>query len=135
MTDINIRTPWDSAIAFLKDALDRFVPDKTQAAQAKAALDQLRETQGAQEFLAGMEVVKAEAQGESWLQRNWRPLSALTFVSLVVARWAGWTAPNIAEAEYLELWAVVKICLGGYTIGRTAEKIAPAVIQALKGAT
>lgn len=124
---------WDTAIALLKDALDRFVPDKTQAAQAKAALDQLREQEGAQEFLAGSEIVKAEAQGESWLQRNWRPMSALTFVWLVVSRWYGLTAPNISPAEYLELWAVVKICLGGYTIGRTAEKIAPAVIQAVKG--
>lgn len=127
---------WDNAIALVKDAMDRFIPDKAAAAQAKATLDQLRQTQDAQEFLSGMDVVKAEAQGQSWLQRNWRPLSALTFVGLVVARWVGWTATNITAAEYLELWAVVKICLGGYTIGRTGEQIArtiaPAVTAALK---
>jgi Holin of 3TMs, for gene-transfer release len=122
---------WDNAIALLKDALDRFVPDKTAAAQAKAALDQLREQQDAQEFLAGMEVVKAEAQGESWLQRNWRPLSACVFVVLVCARWFGLSAPNITDGEYMELWGVVKLCLGGYTIGRSAEKIAPQVLQTI----
>lgn len=126
---------WDNAIALVKDALDRFIPDKTQAAQAKAAIDQMRQQSAAQEFLAGMDIVKAEAQGESWLQRNWRPISALSFVGLVFARWFGLAAPNITAAEYLELWGVVKICLGGYTIGRSAEKIVPPALAAIATAT
>jgi hypothetical protein len=66
-------------------------------------------------------VVKAEAQGQSWLQRTWRPITMLVFVGLIVARWLGWSAPNLGEAEVLKLWDIVEIGLGGYVIGRSAE--------------
>jgi hypothetical protein len=39
---------------------------------------------------AAAEVVRAEAQGQSWLQRTWRPITMLVFVGLIVARWLGW---------------------------------------------
>ena len=72
---------------------------------------------------AAAEVVKAEAQGQSWLQRTWRPVTMLVFVGLIVARWLGWSAPNLGEAEVLKLWDIVEIGLGGYVIGRSAEKV------------
>lgn len=81
---------------------------------------------------AAAEVVKAEAQGQSWLQRTWRPITMLVFVGLIVARWLGWSAPNLGEAEVLKLWDIVEIGLGGYVIGRSAEKILPGVVQSLK---
>ena len=56
----------------------------------------------------------------------------LVFVCLIVARWLGWTADNMSEAEYLELYDLMKIGLGGYVVGRSAEKIAPALIDKLK---
>jgi len=76
---------------------------------------------------AAAEVVKAEAQGQSWLQRTWRPITMLVFVGLIVARWLGWSAPNLGEAEVLKLWDIVEIGLGGYVIGRSAEKILPQI--------
>ena len=81
---------------------------------------------------AAAEVVKAEAQGESWLQRTWRPVTMLVFVSLIVARWLGWSAPNLGEAEVMKLWDIVEIGLGGYVIGRSAEKVLPGLVQSLK---
>lgn len=81
---------------------------------------------------AAAEVVKAEAQGQSWLQRTWRPITMLVFVGLIVARWLGWSAPNLPEAEALKLWSIVEIGLGGYVIGRSAEKTLPGLIQAMK---
>lgn len=81
---------------------------------------------------AAAEVVKAEVQGQSWLQRTWRPLTMLVFVALIVARWLGWAAPNLTEAETLKLWDIIEIGLGGYVIGRTAEKVIPTVIDTLK---
>jgi Holin of 3TMs, for gene-transfer release len=82
---------------------------------------------------AAADVVKAEAQGQSWLQRTWRPITMLVFVSLIVARWLGWSAPNLSEAEVLKLWDIVEIGLGGYVIGRSAEKILPGILQSLRG--
>jgi hypothetical protein len=81
---------------------------------------------------AAAEVVKAEAQGQSWLQRTWRPITMLVFVGLIVARWLGWSAPNLGEAEVLKLWDIVEIGLGGYVIGRSAEKVLPGIVESLK---
>lgn len=81
---------------------------------------------------AASAIVKAEVQGESWLQRNWRPILMLVFAALIVARWMGFAAPNLAEGEYLKLWDIVQLGLGGYVIGRSAEKIAPTIAATLK---
>lgn len=80
---------------------------------------------------AAAAVVKAEAEGHSWLQRNWRPLTMITFVSLIVARWFGWSAPNLSEPEALKLWDIVEIGLGGYVIGRSAEKLLPTLVETM----
>jgi hypothetical protein len=81
---------------------------------------------------AAADVVRAEAQGQSWLQRTWRPITMLVFVGLIVARWLGWSAPNLGDAEVLKLWDIVEIGLGGYVIGRSAEKILPGVVSSLQ---
>ncbi len=73
---------------------------------------------------AQSKIITAEAQGESWLQRNWRPVVMLTLVGLVVSYFFGLAPeylinnPDIVE----ELFSIVKIGLGGYVIGRSAEK-------------
>jgi len=67
-------------------------------------------------------VVEAEAKGESVLQRNWRPIVMLTFVALVVARWLGFTAPDMSPEEYIAIYGIIELGLGGYVIGRSAEK-------------
>ena len=81
---------------------------------------------------AAADVVKAEAQGQSWLQRSWRPITMLIFVALIVTRWLGWSAPELAEAEALKLWDIVQLGLGGYVIGRSAEKVLPELVEAVK---
>lgn len=80
---------------------------------------------------AAAEVLAAEIEGESWLQRNWRPIVMLTFAGLIVARWLGYTAPGMSEAEALKLWNITEFGLGGYVVSRSVEKIAPSVAQAL----
>ena len=62
----------------------------------------------------------------------WRPILMLTFGLLIVARWLGWSAPGISEAEALKLWNIVEIGLGGYVIGRSAEKTLPRIVEVLK---
>ena len=56
----------------------------------------------------------------------------LVFVSLIVARWLGWSAPNLSQAEALKLWDIVEIGLGGYVIGRSAEKVLPGIVETMK---
>lgn len=63
----------------------------------------------------------AEAQGQSWMQKNWRPITMLTFLALVVFDTFGWTEFRLSQ----EAWVLLQIGLGGYVVGRSAEKIAP----------
>jgi hypothetical protein len=78
------------------------------------------------------EIITAEANGQSWIQRNWRPVTMLTFVGLVSAHWLGLTPDTLSEVEVLEMMGLVKIGLGGYVVGRSAEKIVPQIAKVLK---
>lgn len=80
--------------------------------------------------LAAADCVKTEAASTHWLASCWRPLVMLVFTALIVARFMGWSAPGIPEAEYMELWGIVKLGIGGYMTLRTGEKLAPPVIDA-----
>ncbi len=74
------------------------------------------------------EIIKSETQG-SWIQRNWRPITMLTFLVLVVCDSFGWLYSPLAP----QAWTLLQIGLGGYMIGRTVEKVAPQVANAIKG--
>lgn len=77
---------------------------------------------------AKTQVITAEAQGQSWLQRSWRPITMLTFLVLVVADTFGLTAFRLAD----EGWTLLQIGLGGYVIGRSAEKLAPQIARVMR---
>jgi hypothetical protein len=112
--------------------IDRLWPDPEQRAQAQLALMELAQKGELTELVERASIVKAEAQSDHWLAATWRPVLMLTFGALIVARWFGWAAPNLTEAEYLKLWSIVELGLGGYVIGRSAEKIVPSIAEALK---
>lgn len=105
--------------------LDKFFPDAD--ADMKNKMNQFLTV-----FTAQAQIVQAEAASNNWLASSWRPITMLTFVALIVARWFGWAAPNLAEAEYLKLWDIVQLGLGGYVIGRSVEKVIPSIADAIK---
>ena len=105
------------------DIVDDVVEDKDAANNLKFQIQkQLIETKST-ELEAQAKIVLVEAQG-SWLQRNWRPLLMVTFAGLVVAHWFGFTAPDIPESVQNSLLNIVMIGVGGYVMGRSAEKVA-----------
>ena len=65
-------------------------------------------------------IIVAEAQGQSWIQRSWRPITMLTFLFLVVADAFGQLPFRLAG----EAWTLLQLGLGGYVIGRSGEKLA-----------
>ena len=73
-------------------------------------------------------VITAEATGASWMQRNWRPITMLTFLVLVVCDSFGLLAFRLAA----EAWTLLQIGLGGYVVGRSAEKIVPKIVDLVK---
>lgn len=73
-------------------------------------------------------VIMAEAQGQ-WLQRNWRPLLMLVIIVIVANNYILYPYLSIFtdKVRVLDLpdrlWTLMEIGVGGYILGRTAEKI------------
>jgi len=81
--------------------------------------------------------IRAEADSKSWMAQNWRPLTMLVFVFII--------ANNFILQPYLaalfgfkmaalpippDMWGLLKLGIGGYVIGRSAEKVAPSIADA-----
>lgn len=80
------------------------------------------------QLLAGQQaVVQAEASSSNWLAASWRPITMLTFLALVVCDSFGWLPNKLAP----QAWTLLQLGLGGYTIGRSVEKIALPVAKAV----
>ena len=73
-------------------------------------------------------IVKAEAQSGSWLTRNWRPITMLTFVVIIANNYILYPYLSLFwdKAPALpipaDMWSLLKIGLGGYVVGRSVEK-------------
>ena len=116
-------------VPILGDAIRRLFSDPAEAAKAQAELNNALLVNAAKIEEAAASIIGDEAKSEHWLASSWRPLVMLTFTALIVARWLGYSAPGISEAEVLKLWDIVQLGLGGYVIGRSAEKIVPQLAQ------
>lgn len=113
------------------DVVDQFVTDKDQAAKLKQKLIARFQESADAELQAKASIIKAEATGESSLQRNWRPILMLVIVAIV--------ANNYLLAPYLtamlgsdaaltldlpsRLWDLMTLGVGGYVGGRSGEKM------------
>jgi len=124
--------------------LDRVIPDKAARAEAKAKLTSEILKNEAAFAEAAARVVVAEAQGHSWMQRNWRPSLMFTIMGLMI--WNGVAAPLIAvgfgvdlpllqawQAIPSEMWTLLSIGVGGYIAGRSGEKIASSMARRKDG--
>jgi len=115
---------WVAAIPLLGKVVERLIPDPDQAAKAKNQLVDMAVRGELDELAQRAGVIRAEAQGDGWLQRSWRPIVMLVFTALIVARWLGWSAPDLSEAVELKLFSIVQVGLGGYIASRGIEKVA-----------
>lgn len=116
-------------IGAVASIVDKIIPDPAAAADAKLKLLELEQKGALAPLLAGAKIIVAEAQAGG-ITARWRPIVMLTFTSLIVARWLGFSAPGITEAEIMKLWSIVEFGLGGYVVGRSAEKVASVAAQA-----
>ena len=107
-------------------------PDPAEAARVEAELQAELWKHAHQLNAAAADIIKTEAGSQHTLAAIWRPLVMLVFAGLIVARWFGWAAPELSEAEYLKLWSIVEFGLGGYVVGRSAEKIVPGIVGAMR---
>jgi len=119
------------------DVIDKKVEDRDLANKIKAELtNELLSKEYSrieQELESQKEIIIAEATGHSWLQRNWRPITMLVFVYIIAHNYI--IAP-LFSLKYLpippDMWALLKLGIGGYIIGRSAEKTIPMLAQTIK---
>ena len=82
--------------------------------------------------------ILAEAKA-GWLTRNWRPMLMIVFMIIIVNNFLVWPYSTelgiTAKALDFPVWMqdLLKIGVGGYIGGRSAEKIIPATVAAWKG--
>jgi hypothetical protein len=109
--------------------IDKSILDKDEAAKIKAELQLALFTMQDNETKAATSVLLAELGGESWLQRNWRPILMLSIVAIVVNNYllypylALFGLPAIVLELPSELFNLMTVGVGGYVLGRSGEKI------------
>lgn len=116
-------------IPFIGKIIDKIFPDKESAAEAKLKLFELEQSGELAKLEASAGIIKEEAKSEHWLAANWRPLTMVTFLAIIINNYIIYPYLSLfwAEAPVLELptimWELMKIGLGGYVVGRSGEKI------------
>jgi len=110
-------------LSSLLGVIDKAVEDKDQANAIKAKLNALAVTGEMKELEAATKIIVAEAQGDSWLQRNWRPLLMVMFGTIIANNYLVVPIFNTPPADIPpDMWALLKLGVGGYVVGRSAEK-------------
>jgi len=106
------------------DTVDATLQDTDKANELKANIHKALLDYDTKELESAASIITAEAKGESWLQRNWRPVTMLTFLGIIVMFWFGFSPPNATEAIITKIFDIVQWGLSGYVVGRSAEKVA-----------
>jgi hypothetical protein len=69
-------------------------------------------------------IIESEAKGESWLQRNWRPLLMCICMFIVFNNYVLVPYFNLPVTTLDEhIWTLMDLGVGGYVAGRSLEKI------------
>ena len=73
-------------------------------------------------------IIQAEANGDGWFQRNWRPITMLTFVFIIANNYIFYPYITLFGGKAIaltlppDMWNLLKLGLGGYVVGRSVEK-------------
>ena len=122
------------ALKPVSDLIDELHTSREEKDSAKVKLALAQEQLGAEFNKAQAAVIIAEATGQSWIQRNWRPVTMLSFVFIIVWNYVigpigTWGAGFFSGPKFpvldlpAGLWATINIGIGGYMTMRTVEKI------------
>jgi hypothetical protein len=107
----------------LLGGLDKLFTSKEEKIKAENVIKQILIQKELELQKMQTEIILAEAKG-NWLHRSWRPILMLAFGFIVI--YVKFLAPlfdlKIPELEN-EFWNLLQLGIGGYVIGRSAEKI------------
>jgi len=112
-----------SVVKDLMSGLDKLFTSKEEKILAENAIKQILVQKQLELEKMQTEIIVTEAKG-NWLQRSWRPILMLAFGFIVI--YVKFLAPlfdfRIPELEN-EFWNLLQLGIGGYVVGRSAEKI------------
>ena len=131
ITDI-LSAPFQGILDGAANIISKFVKDPTAALNAQVELANLTNQgnvailQADQTFANAQAQVIAAEEKEGWLAANWRPILMLIFTIIVANNyllrpWFGVQAVDLPP----DMWALLKLGISGYVIGRSAEKFLP----------
>lgn len=118
-----------AALPLLGDVIKRFIPDKEAALKAEQEMYAAAVNGELRELESAVQVIVSEAKAGG-LAAQWRPITMLAFVAIVVNNYI--LSPylqalfgfSVALDVPADMWDLIKIGLGGYVVGRSAEKVA-----------
>lgn len=130
-----------SILSGVKDIIGSFIVDpkaKLEATQKLFELEtsfRIKQLEAEEAYVTQQaNVVIAEAKSDSWIARNWRPITMLTFVSIIVWNYIiigtiGAFVPTIHPVSVPpDMWNLLKLGIGGYIGARTVEKVVDKVV-------
>jgi len=113
--------------------IDKSIKDKDQAAQLKhdisISMSQMEHDEVTKLIEARSAIIQAEATGESWLQRNWRPILMLIIIIIIANNYIIFPYLSLFTTKVVvlelpdKMWALLTVGVGGYVVGRTSEKM------------
>jgi len=121
----------------LSDVFRRVLPeDRDKRAEIEREINMALVSNSSQIEQAAASVILAEAKSEHFITATWRPILMLVITAIVA--WNFLLAPLIELSVTLatgdqiplqidlpgELWTLLTVGVGGYTVGRSAEKVA-----------
>lgn len=116
------------------EVIDKVIPDKDKAAQLKHDLQVLAVSQESELIKGASAAIKAEAESEHQITATWRPILMLSITAILVNNfllapymdaifgWSVYVDAETAEAIPEGLWTLLTVGVGGYVMGRSAEK-------------
>lgn len=116
-------------IPIIGGILDSVVTDDKERLEAKLKVYEVLTASDAAIAEAGSRAIVAEAQGQSWLQRNWRPLLMCTFMLILVNNYIivpylmAFGLKVVALPIPDGMWGLLTVGVGGYVAGRSWEKV------------
>lgn len=128
-----LKGPIDSLLGSVGDIIDNLHMSGEEKAKAKIRLAELQNDFALKVMEADYRFAEYQAQtiqtemaSNSWLARSWRPMLMLTFNYIILHVYVLAPLFNLPVIEIPpDMWDLLKIGVGGYIVGRSAEKVIP----------
>lgn len=116
-----------SLIPTVLELFNKLIPDVAKQKEAAAELMRMLVEGDFRSVESRANVIMAEVSSRNWLASLWRPIMMLVFLVLIVCAWFGYIPANMPDAMVDRIFNLLEIGMGGYVVGRSAEKITSTV--------